>query len=123
LVDVIAEADLVDVSRPRLLDVLLRPLRRVARLRRLVGPAEVHVVVDDHPSQDSTSARSSGPVIFRRRRSPSTTLTRPPCASTSDAQSLAAAKSPASASRNADTTNACGVWTAKSSSRGSVSRT
>src|SRR5436190_5368018 len=121
--DVVAEADLVDADEPGLLDVLLRPVSRVRAWLPVLRVAQVHVVVDDHSSHDSTSARSSGSVTFRSRRSPSTTFTRPPRASTSEAQSLAAAKSPASASRNAEATNACGVWAATSSSRSSVSTT
>ena len=83
-----------------------------------------------------TGARSLGPrartrrardppavVTFSSRGSPGTTVTRPPRASTSDAQSLAAETSPSSADRSTSAANACGVWTARSSSRGSVSTT
>src|SRR6266536_1070853 len=74
-------------------------------------------------SHDSTSARSSASVTLSRRRSPSTTLIRPPCAYTSEAQSLAPARSPDRAPRRAEATNAWGVCTAASSPRGSVSTT
>ena len=46
-------------------------------------------------SHDSTRARSSRVVILRSRGSPGTTLMRPPARSTSDAQSVAPARSPA----------------------------
>ncbi len=68
----------------------------------------------------STHSRSAGVVTLSRRSSPVTTFTRPPAASTSEAQSEL---SPAAAERSADATNACGVCTATSSSRGSVSTT
>ena len=74
-------------------------------------------------SQLSTSARSSASVTFKSRGSPSTTLTRPPWASTSDAQSVADETSPLTARRSVSARNACGVCTATRSSRGSVSTT
>src|SRR5581483_6144322 len=96
VVDVLGEADLVDAARRCGLDEALDRLDRVHD--PFVGIAQVHVVVDDHPaSQLSTSARSSGPDTFRRRCSPGTTAIRPPAASTSEAQSLEAATSPANA--------------------------
>src|SRR5436190_7872816 len=121
--DVVAEADLVHIHAASLLDVLLHLVGRVRPWLPVVRVAQVNVVVDDHSSHDSTSARSSGSVTFRSRRSPSTTFTPPPRASTSEAQSLAAVEWPASASRNAEATHACGVWAATSSSRSSVSTT
>ena len=51
------------------------------------------------------------------------TFTRPPRASTSEAQSDTAATSPANAARRTPAPNACGVCTATSSSRASVSTT
>src|SRR5262249_30905295 len=121
VVDVLGEPNLVDAASDCGLDEALHPGHGVVDL--LIGVAEVHVVVDDHRlNQRSTSARSSGEVTFRSRGSPSTTLTRPPPASTSDAQSVAS-RPLATAARRTDATNACGVWTVTSSARGSVSST
>ena len=53
---------------------------------------------------DSTARRSCGVVTFSSRGSPSTAFTRPPRASTSDAQSDAEPTSPASAARSASAT-------------------
>ena len=64
-----------------------------------------------------------GVVTFSSRGSPSTTLTRPPGASTSEAQSVAAARRRSTARRSTSARNACGVCTATRSSRGSVSTT
>src|SRR6185437_5515152 len=71
-------------------------------------------------SQLSTRARSAASVTFSSRGSPSTQVTRPPPASTSDAQSVASDTSPATARRSASARNACGVCTATRSSRRSV---
>lgn len=111
VVDVVAEPDLVDPGPAGLLDVVLSAVGRVGPKRRVVGPAQMRVVIDDHEgaSQHSTSAKSSALVTFSRRGSPATTFTRPPRASTSDAQSLASDASPANASRKTDAMNACGV--------------
>ena len=65
-------------------------------------------------------SRSSGSVIFRLRRSPATTTTRPPNASTSAASSVAEPACPCAA-RSAADRNACGVCTATKST-GRVSR-
>src|SRR5205823_14147045 len=63
----------------------------VARSGLLPDPVlvdeRVPEVEDDRYSHDSRSSRSAGSVTFRSRRSPSTTRTRPPCASTRPAQS------------------------------------
>src|SRR5581483_8234777 len=118
VVDVLGEADLVDSAPAGSLDERLDRGDLVCDLLALV--AKVHVVVDDHESHDSTSARSSASVIFSSRRSPGTTATRPPLASTSEAQSDASPKSPANASRSTGAANACGVCTATSSERASV---
>src|SRR3954452_24919663 len=61
-------------------------------------------------SHDAIFARSSAVVTFKRSGSPSTTLTRPPAASTRPAQSVAAAPL-ATARRSTSAGNACGVWT------------
>ena len=71
----------------------------------------------------STSSRSAFVVTFSRRESPSTTCTRPPARSTSEAQSVAPAASPASARRSVSAGNACGVWAATSPCRAIVSST
>src|SRR5581483_2365357 len=110
VVDVLGEADLVDSAPAGGLDERLDRGDLVCDLLALV--AKVHVVVDDHESHDSTSARSSASVIFSSRRSPGTTATRPPLASTREAQSDASPKSPANASRSTGAANACGVCTA-----------
>jgi hypothetical protein len=105
VVDVLGEPDLVDAALGGSLDVALDGLDRV--VDRLVRRPEVHVVVDDQ-SQLSTNARSLASVILTNWGSPATMRTRPPCASTSAAQSLASAPV-ASARRRASATNACGV--------------
>src|SRR5262249_25865559 len=121
--DVLGEADLVDPALGRDLHEALGGLRRVVDLLGSVaGAAEMHVVVDDH-SQEATRSRSSAVVTLSSRGSPGTTFTRPPGASTSAAQSLAPATSPPSAPRRMSAVNACGVWTATSSARSSVSTT
>src|SRR6266511_2357152 len=120
VVDVLGEPDLVDAGLlRRLYERLDRP--RVVR-DLLAAVAQVHVVVDDH-NRAATHSRSSASVIFRRRRSPSTTFTRPPRASTSEAQSLAPETSPRHASRRICATKAWGVCTTRKASRSSVSTT
>src|SRR6266446_2883948 len=75
------------------------PFHRLDRMvDLLLGIAQVHVVVDDQ-SNEATSSRSAASVTFTSLESPSTVVTRPPRASTSEAQSVAPARSPASASR------------------------
>src|SRR6266566_5632950 len=118
VVDVLGETDLIDATLSGGLDELLRCFHRV--IDPLVGIAKVHVVVDDHRNE-ATSSRSAWLVTFKSRRSPGTVVTRPPRASTRAEQSVASARSPASASRKTGARNACGVCAAKSSSRGSVS--
>src|SRR6476619_1569182 len=120
VVDVLREADLVDVSFRGGLDEALDRLDGEVDLTG--GVAQVHVVIDDHKNEE-TSSRSPWSVTLSSLWSPGTTVTRPPRASTSAAQSVAPASSPASASRRTGATNACGVCTATSSSRGSVSTT
>src|SRR5262249_56562299 len=111
VVDVLGKADLVDAALPRDLDEALHG--RHAEVDRLVGCAEMHVVVDDHGTDPrassasrraSTIRRSSGSVTFSKRASPGTAVTRPPAASTSDAEPVAAARSPASAARSRSAT-------------------
>src|SRR5262249_14194021 len=111
VVDVLGKADLVDAALPRDLDEALHG--RHAEVDRLVGCAEMHGEVED-PGRDggawsaagraSTIGRSSGWVPLRKRASPGTAVTRPPAASTSDAQSVAGATSPASAARSRSAT-------------------
>src|SRR3954451_6365762 len=78
-------------------------------------------------SHAATRSRSAGLVTLSSRSSPGTTVTRPPAASTSEAQSVArsveSARAAASAARRTGATNAWGVCTATSSSRLSVSST
>ena len=76
--------------------------------------------VREEPLDD---ARSDGVVTLSSRGSPSTTAIRPPERSTSDAQSVAPARSPASARRSDGARNACGVWAATRPSRSTVSAT
>src|SRR6266571_2832556 len=121
VVAVLREPDLVHAGSARRLDERI-DRRRVER-ELLIPVAEMHVVVDDHSSA-ATRSRSPTSVILISFGSPSTTVTRPPRASTREEQSLAAATSPfAYASRTTEATNACGVCTALSSSRFRVSRT
>jgi len=84
----------------------------VAGRERMIDPlfriAQVHVVVDNH-SSEATSSRSAASVTLTSLESPSTVVTRPPLASTSEAQSVAPASSPATASRRTGARNACGV--------------
>src|SRR4051812_11277407 len=124
VVDVLGEPDLVDALGGRRLAPALDGVDGVRDRARVV--AEVHVVVDDHPaSQLSTRTRSSGPVTFSSRGSPGTVQTRPPAASTIEAQSgkLCGSEPLSSAALSTGATKACGVCTAASSSRGSVSTT
>src|SRR5262245_2320430 len=80
-------------------------------------------VEDDRlQSQAATRSRSACSVTLIRRRSPGTTLTRPPLASTSAAQSVASA-SPLAAARSVGQTNAWGVCAPTRLSRSSVSTT
>src|SRR5919204_4600310 len=126
VVDVLGEADLVD---PAVAGSVHEPLDRLdGVVDPFVAIAEMHVVVDDHSSgagssHPSTTCRSCSSVTFSKRGSPGTTLTRPPRASTSAEQSVAPESSPLSASRSTGARNACGVCTATSSSRSSVSTT
>ena len=83
VVHVLGEADLVDPSLQRPVDVPLDGLDRV--VDRLVRRAKVHVVVDDQ-SQEATSSRSAGVVTFRSRGSPSTASS-PPAISGSEVYS------------------------------------
>src|SRR5581483_10435947 len=76
---------------------------------RLVDERLADVEHDRGHSHEAIFARSSAVVTLSRRVSPSTTLTRPPAASTSPAQSVA---SPVAARRKTSARNACGVWTA-----------
>ena len=75
----------------------------------LVDERLADVEDDGLQSHDSTSARSAGVVTFISLRSPSTTATRPPDRSTSDAQSVAPPRSPENALRSTGARNACGV--------------
>ena len=79
------------------------------------------MVVDDHACSPA-SMRLDGAdrrtiVTFSSRGSPSTTYTRPPRASTSDAQSLAGRDRPRAQPGAVEPTNACGVCTARGPSR------
>src|SRR6266498_3927528 len=121
VVAVLGEPDLVHAGGARRFD------ERIDRPRvehdLLISVAEMHVVVDDHSSA-ATRSRSPTSVTLISFGSPSTTLTRPPRASTRDEQSLAAATFPcAYASRTTEATNACGVCTARNFSRFRVSTT
>src|SRR4029077_11873106 len=78
VVDVLGEADLVDPLRRGWLAPALDGVDGVRGALLLV--AGVDVVVDDHATQLSIRARSSGPVTLSSRRSPSTIRTRPPFA-------------------------------------------
>ena len=92
----LGEADLVDSGGPSRVDVRLDRFDAVIErplLPFLVAP-EVHVVVGDQSSA-ATRSRSAPSVTLISLGSPGTTLTRPPRASTSEAQSLAAPVSPA----------------------------
>src|SRR5690348_683759 len=106
VVDVLREADLVDAALCSHLDEPLDGRERV--IDPLFGIAQVHVVVDDH-SSEATSSRSAASVTLTSLESPGTVVTRPPVASTSEAQSVAPASSPATASRRTGARNACGV--------------
>ena len=91
VVAVLGEPDLVDAGGVRRFDERIDGPRLE---RELLAPvAEMHVVVDDHSSA-ATRSRSPTSVTLISFGSPSTTLTRPPRASTRDEQSLAAATSP-----------------------------
>src|SRR5437868_11171300 len=114
----LGEADLVDAARDGHFDEFLHRLDRV--VDPLLGVAQVHVVVDDQ-SNEATSSRSAASVTLTSLGSPGTVVTRPPRASTREAQSVAPARSPAIASRRTGARNAWGVWTATSSWRGNVS--
>src|SRR6266568_1939082 len=116
----LAAGEVVDLEPEldRRLDEYLHRFERM--VDPLLGIAKVHVVVDGQ-SNEATNSRSAASVTFTSLESPGTVVTRPPRASTSEAQSVAPASSPATASRSTGARNACGVWTATSSSRGSVS--
>src|SRR5205823_6375143 len=118
VVDVLGESDLVHAPLRGSLDEALDPGDREVEL--LLRIAKVHVIVDDHNSA-ATRSRSTAAVTLSNRGSPGTTFTRPPMASTSDEQSLAAEMSPASAWRSVPAAKAYGVWTATSEERSSVS--
>src|SRR5206468_5125288 len=78
---------------------------------RLVDQRPTHVEDDDVYSHEATRSRSARVVTLSSRSSPSTAATRPPTASTSDAQSVARSRSsPArsSAARRIEALNACG---------------
>src|SRR6185312_17085768 len=123
VVDVLGEADLVDPTLGSLVHEALGGFDVV--VDRLVGRAKVHVVVDDH-SHEAISSRSAGVVTFNRRGSPSTARTRPPLASTREAQSVNVVSVSCrveKASRRTGATNAWGVWDATRPSRSSVSAT
>src|SRR6478609_8378435 len=124
-VDVVGEADLVDPSCSRRRRVAADVLEREAVIVvRHVVVDQVHVVVGQHRRR--ASARSSGVVTLRLAGSPSTTATRPPAASTSDAQSVAAASTSvgcAWARRSTSARNPWGVCTATSWERSGVSTT
>src|SRR5215203_1408719 len=123
VVDVLGETDLVHAALGGHRDEALGRFDGVIDLLHSVGgTAQVHVVVDDH-NQDWTSSRSSAVVTFSSRGSPATVLTRPPAASTREEQSLAPATSPPRAVRRMSPLKACGVCTAASSPRSSVSTT
>src|SRR3954451_19337652 len=92
-------------------------VRRALPQRRLVEERLADVEDDGLHSHDATSSRSSGDVTFSSRRSPATALIRPPCASTSEAQSV---PSPAAARRSASARNACGVCETTRPSRSRV---
>src|SRR6476646_3192163 len=79
-------------------------------------------VDDDAQRHPATVSRSALDVTLSRRGSPSTTLTRPPAASTRPAQSVASAPV-VWARRNASAAKACGVCTAQRPSRETVSCT
>src|SRR6266550_4543357 len=91
VVAVLGEPDLVHAGGASRFD------ERIDRQRvehdLLLAVAEMHVVVDDHSSA-ATRSRSPTSVTLISFGSPSTTLTRPPRASTRDEQSLAAATFP-----------------------------
>src|SRR5262249_14604347 len=87
------------------------------------APGPAHNGSRDAPATSAAAAtRSAGVVTFRFAGSPGTTTTRPPAASISAASSVASA-SEACASRSRSARNACGVCTATSPSRVTVSTT
>src|SRR3954452_22309936 len=94
-----------------------------------IVPAEMDVEVGQHGadlSRSSATRRSCAVVTLKFSGGDGTTRTTPPCASTSDASSvaLARASSPAvSAASSADRRKTCGVCTAQSSERSSVAWT
>src|SRR6185437_13727602 len=90
---------------------------------RLVDQGLADVEDDGFYSHPATRSRSAFVVTFSSRSSPSTIATRPPTASTSEAQSVPSDPARASASRSTGATNACGVCTATSSERAGVSVT
>src|SRR5690348_12937467 len=89
---------------------------------RLVDERLTHVEDDDGQRHPATVSRSAADVTLSSRGSPSTIFTRPPAASTRPAQSVAS-EPLAWARRSTSAANACGVWTAHSPSRGTVSCT
>src|SRR6188472_788747 len=125
----------LDAQVPPKLPVLLSPLDRLAERSPddLSGEtcgsgkrAPVALLVDEglpdveedradahDPSVSSSRcdrrSRSSAVVTFARSGSPSTTAIRPPCRSTSDAQSVAPARSAANAARSGSARKTCGV--------------
>src|SRR6202030_329919 len=89
---------------------------------RFVHERLADVEHDDRQRHPATVSRSAPEVTLSSRGSPSTTLMRPPAASTRPAQSVASAPLPW-ARRNTSATNAWGVWMAHSPSRDTVSCT
>ncbi len=69
VVDVVAEPDLVDPGPAGLLDVRLSAVGRVGPKRRVVGPSQVHVVVDEHEEPCPQFARNGVGHLAGSRRS------------------------------------------------------
>src|SRR5262245_3227735 len=90
---------------------------------RLVDERLPGVEHDRLYSQEDTSSRSEASVTLSSFGSPSTVRTRPPAASTSEAQSVTPATSPPIAFLSTSATNAWGVCAATRSSRAKVSTT
>src|SRR2546430_4063530 len=97
------ESDPVYAARDGHSDKFLHRLDRM--VDPLLGVAQAHVVVDDQ-SNEATSSRSAASVTLTSLGPPCTVVTRPPRASTRQAQSVAPARSPALASLTIDSTNA-----------------
>src|SRR6478609_5886442 len=131
-----AEAQAASAQRPETgqrvgVEVAIREYERGRALRfpalgrgRFVDERLADVEDDDAQRHPATVSRSASDVTLSRRGSPSTTLTRPPAASTRPAQSVVCNRLLlARACLNRSAAKAWGVWTAQRPSRDTVSCT